>query len=123
MAFIVSNIIVEIPYQVVTGILIYACFYYPVVGIQSSERQGLVLLYVIQLFIYASSFAQMTIAALLPMLRSIYSAPAPGMTPAEALVLQTLRRVSGLYNADQMCTYSTRDMEVEEIGPAGRKSA
>jgi ATP-binding cassette subfamily G (WHITE) protein 2 (PDR) len=63
-AFIISNIIVEIPYQILTGILIFACFYYPVVGVQSSERQGLVLLYVIQLFIYASSFAQMTIAAL-----------------------------------------------------------
>ncbi|KAM5346289.1 hypothetical protein ACJ41O_009294 [Fusarium nematophilum] len=62
--FIIANIIVEIPYQAVTGVLIWACFYYPVVGIQSSERQGLVLLFVIQLFIYASSFAQMTIAAL-----------------------------------------------------------
>lgn len=47
-----------------TGILIYACFYYPVVGIQSSGRQVLVLLFVIQLFIYASAFAQMTIAAM-----------------------------------------------------------
>jgi ABC-type multidrug transport system permease subunit len=63
-AFIISNIIVEIPYQIITGVLIFACFYYPVVGIQSSERQVLVLLYIIQLFIYASSFAQMTIAAL-----------------------------------------------------------
>ncbi len=45
-----------------TGILIFACFYYPVVGIQDSVRQVLVLLFVIQLFIYASSFAQMTIA-------------------------------------------------------------
>ncbi|KAF4987866.1 hypothetical protein FDECE_15275 [Fusarium decemcellulare] len=63
-AFIIANIIVEIPYQCVTGVLIWCCFYYPVVGIQSSQRQGLVLLYVIQLFIYASAFAQMTIAAL-----------------------------------------------------------
>lgn len=60
----IANILVEIPYQVITGVLIYACFYYPVVGIQSSERQGLVLLFIIQLFIYASAFAQMTIAAL-----------------------------------------------------------
>ncbi|KAH7157380.1 ATP-binding cassette transporter ABC1 [Dactylonectria estremocensis] len=63
-AFIIANVIVEIPYQVMTGILIYACFYYPVVGIQSSERQVLVLLFVIQLFMYASAFAQMTIAAM-----------------------------------------------------------
>lgn len=63
-AFIIANVIVEIPYQVITGVLIYACFYYPVIGIQSSQRQGLVLLFIIQLFIYASAFAQMTIAAL-----------------------------------------------------------
>lgn len=63
-AFIIANVVVEIPFQIVTGILIFACFYYPVVGIQSSLRQGLVLLYVIQLFIYASAFAQMTIAAM-----------------------------------------------------------
>ncbi|KAF5026342.1 hypothetical protein F66182_1550 [Fusarium sp. NRRL 66182] len=63
-AFIMANIVVEIPYQIVTGVLIWACFYYPVVGIQSSDRQVLVLLFVIQLFIYASAFAQMTIAAL-----------------------------------------------------------
>ncbi|KAK7409614.1 hypothetical protein QQX98_008209 [Neonectria punicea] len=63
-AFIIANIIVEVPYQIITGILIYACFYYPVVGIQSSDRQVLVLLFVIQLFIFASSFAQMTIAAM-----------------------------------------------------------
>lgn len=60
----IANIIVEIPYQIITGILIFACFYYPVVGIQSSQRQCIVLLYIIQLFIYTSAFAQMTISAL-----------------------------------------------------------
>ncbi|KAK0644699.1 ABC-2 type transporter-domain-containing protein [Cercophora newfieldiana] len=63
-AFIIANIVVEMPWQILTGILTYACFYYPVVGVQSSDRQGLVLLFVIQLFIYASSFAHMTITAL-----------------------------------------------------------
>ncbi|KAL2131092.1 hypothetical protein VTI74DRAFT_5566 [Chaetomium olivicolor] len=63
-AFLIANIIVEIPYQILTGILAFACFYYPVVGIQDSARQGLVLLFIIQLFIYASAFAHMTIAAL-----------------------------------------------------------
>lgn len=63
-AFIIANVVVEIPYQIVTAVLIWACFYYPVVGIQSSARQVLILLYVIQLFIYASAFAQMTIAAM-----------------------------------------------------------
>ena len=64
-AFILANVIVEIPYQIMTGILIWACFYYPVLGAtQAGARQGLILLFSIQLFIYASSFAQMTIAAL-----------------------------------------------------------
>lgn len=61
----IANIIVEIPYQILTGILIWACFYYPVVGAnQSGVRQGLVLLFCVELLIYASAFAQMTIAAL-----------------------------------------------------------
>lgn len=64
-AFMIANVVVEIPYQVVTGTLIWACFYYPVVGAsQSSERQALVWLLCVVLQVYASSFAQMTIAAL-----------------------------------------------------------
>jgi ABC-type multidrug transport system permease subunit len=55
---------VEIPYQIVLGIVVFACYYYAVVGVQSSDRQGLVLLYCIQFFIYASSFAHMMIAGL-----------------------------------------------------------
>ncbi|KAK4949281.1 hypothetical protein LTR10_011898 [Elasticomyces elasticus] len=63
-AFLFANIVVEIPYQTFTAILVFACFYYPVVGVQSSERQGLVLLFTIEFFIYASSFAHLLIAAL-----------------------------------------------------------
>lgn len=63
-AFVIANILVEVPYQIMAGILIWACFYYPVVGIQESSRQGLTFLFVMQLFLYASSFAQMTIAAM-----------------------------------------------------------
>jgi ABC-type multidrug transport system permease subunit len=63
-AFMIANIVVEIPYQIFAGILIWACFYYAVIGIQGSVRQILILLYCIQLFIYASAFAQMCIAAL-----------------------------------------------------------
>lgn len=63
-AFFIANVVVEIPYQIVAGILTFACFYYPVVGIQSSERQGLVLLFCIVFFIYASTFGQLCIAAL-----------------------------------------------------------
>lgn len=63
-AFLIANIIVEIPYQIMMGILTYACYYYAVVGVQDSERQGLVLLLCIQFFIYASTFAHMAIAAM-----------------------------------------------------------
>lgn len=63
-AFLIANVVVEIPYQTLAGILIWCTFYYPVVGIQSSERQALVLLFAIALLIYASTFAHMTIAAM-----------------------------------------------------------
>ena len=63
-AFLLANIFVEIPFQIVAGILIFACVYYPVAGIQSSDRQGLVLLFMMQFFIYASTFAHMGIAAM-----------------------------------------------------------
>jgi ATP-binding cassette, subfamily G (WHITE), member 2, PDR len=59
----ISNMIVEWPYQIIMGILLWATFYYPVVGVQSSERQVLVMLLCIQLLLYASTFAHMTIAA------------------------------------------------------------
>ncbi|KAK0310505.1 hypothetical protein LTR54_007545 [Friedmanniomyces endolithicus] len=63
-AFIFANIVVEWPYQIITGILVYATFYYPVVGVQSSERQVLVLLLAIVFMLYASSFAHFMIAAM-----------------------------------------------------------
>ncbi|KAK7538868.1 ABC-2 type transporter [Phyllosticta citricarpa] len=63
-AFLIANIVVEIPYQVLVGILVWACYYYPVNGIQSSERQVLVLLFCIQFFVYASSFSTACIAGL-----------------------------------------------------------
>lgn len=64
-AFMIANIIVEIPWNILTGIFTFVCFYYPIVGAgQSSERQGLILLLCIMLFIYAGSYAHMTIAAL-----------------------------------------------------------
>ncbi|KAK4101105.1 ABC transporter-like protein [Parathielavia hyrcaniae] len=62
-AFLMANIIVEIPYQILTGILTFASLYYPVVGLQDASRQGLILLFFIQLFLYASAFGHMTITA------------------------------------------------------------
>ncbi|KAJ4333725.1 hypothetical protein N0V87_007386 [Didymella glomerata] len=64
-AFMIANIVVELPYGIVAGVLMFASFYYPVVGAgQASARQGLVLMFSIQLLVYTSSFAAMTIAAL-----------------------------------------------------------
>ncbi|RAK97174.1 uncharacterized protein BO80DRAFT_428515 [Aspergillus ibericus CBS 121593] len=63
-AFIMANIIVEIPYQIILGVLVFACYYFPVVGIQGSAQQATVLIMCIELFIYTSTFAQMVIAAL-----------------------------------------------------------
>ncbi|PSR83352.1 ABC-2 type transporter [Coniella lustricola] len=63
-AFVIANIVVELPYQILAGIATWACFYYPVVGTsQSGERQVLVLLFCCMLYIYASTFAHMTVAA------------------------------------------------------------
>jgi ABC-type multidrug transport system ATPase subunit len=64
-AFMIANIVVEVPYGMFAGILTFASFYYPVVGAsQSSERQGLVLLFCMQLLVFTSTFAAMTIASL-----------------------------------------------------------
>jgi ABC-type multidrug transport system ATPase subunit len=64
-AFMIANIVVELPYGIFAGVLTFASFYYPVVGAsQSSERQGLILLFCMQLLIYTSTFAAMTIASL-----------------------------------------------------------
>ena len=64
-AFLIANIVVEIPYQILMGILVFASFYYPIFGAnQSSQRQGLMLLFCMQFFVFASTFAHMLIAAL-----------------------------------------------------------
>ncbi|KAJ5154367.1 CDR ABC transporter [Penicillium coprophilum] len=63
-AFLVANVIVELPYMVIMGILTYACYFYAVVGVPSSLTQGTVLLFCIVFFIYASTFTHMVIAGL-----------------------------------------------------------
>jgi ABC-type multidrug transport system permease subunit len=62
-AFLIANMLVEIPYQIICGILMWATYYYPIVGVQSSERQILTLLLSILFFVYAATFAHMCIAA------------------------------------------------------------
>jgi ATP-binding cassette, subfamily G (WHITE), member 2, PDR len=63
-AFLIANIIVEVPYQIIMALLVFACYYYPTVGVQTSAQQGLVLLLCIEFFVYGGTFAQMIIAAL-----------------------------------------------------------
>ena len=64
-AFLIANIVVELPYQIFMGILVFVSFYYPIFGAnQSSQRQGLMLLFCIQFFVFASTSAHMLIAAL-----------------------------------------------------------
>lgn len=62
--FLLSCMTIELPFQIINGVSVYGCFYYAVTGIQSSDRQGLVLLFCVQLFVYAASFGFMVIAAL-----------------------------------------------------------
>ncbi|OAX82652.1 hypothetical protein ACJ72_02998 [Emergomyces africanus] len=64
-AFLLANIIVEIPYQILLGVVVWASLYYPVFGKnQTSEQQGIFLIYCVQFFIFASTFAHMVIAGL-----------------------------------------------------------
>ena len=66
-AFLIANIIVEIPYQIVLGVLVYASYFYPIYtkgGIPSPIRQGTILLLIVQFFVFAGTFAHMLIAGL-----------------------------------------------------------
>jgi ABC-type multidrug transport system permease subunit/energy-coupling factor transporter ATP-binding protein EcfA2 len=63
--FILSQMLVEIPFQVILGICSWASFYWSVFGAdQDAERRGLILLYIVQFFIYAASMAQLVICAI-----------------------------------------------------------
>jgi len=63
-AFMMANILVEIPYSTVLGIMVFGAFTYPVFGITSSQYQGLLMLFCIQFFVFGSTFAHMVVAAL-----------------------------------------------------------
>jgi ATP-binding cassette subfamily G (WHITE) protein 2 (PDR) len=66
-AFLIANITVEIPYQILLGIMVFGSYFYPIYtndGIPSGERQGLILLFLVQFFVFTSTFAHMLIAAL-----------------------------------------------------------
>ena len=66
-AFLFANIAVEILHQVLLSIMVYASYFYLIYtrgGIPSACRQALILLLVIQFFVFASTFAHMLISAL-----------------------------------------------------------
>ncbi|KAI9923984.1 hypothetical protein MW887_007442 [Aspergillus wentii] len=63
--FILSQILVELPWQACLGVCSWASFYWSVIGTdQSSERRALTLLFIVQFFIYAGSMAQMAVSAI-----------------------------------------------------------
>ncbi|KAH8695262.1 putative ABC multidrug transporter [Talaromyces proteolyticus] len=64
-AFLVANVVVEIPYQIILGVIVWASYYYPIYGAnQTSEQQGLMLLFVVQFFIFTSTFADLVISSM-----------------------------------------------------------
>jgi ATP-binding cassette subfamily G (WHITE) protein 2 (PDR) len=64
-AFLSANMVVEIPYQIAVSIIVWACWYFPIFGAhQSPETKGLILLFCIQFFIFASTFSHLIIVAM-----------------------------------------------------------
>lgn len=70
-AFVLSNILVEIPYSFVCSLLIFICWYYPIGLYRNAEptnavheRGVLSFLFVFAFILFASSFAHMFIAAI-----------------------------------------------------------
>ncbi|KAK3995214.1 ABC-2 type transporter-domain-containing protein [Cladorrhinum sp. PSN332] len=61
---ILANILTEITYHIVLGVVSFAIYNYAVFGIRSAADQGLVLLFFVQFYILAGTFAQMVIAPL-----------------------------------------------------------
>jgi ATP-binding cassette subfamily G (WHITE) protein 2 (PDR) len=64
-AFLVANIFVEIPYQIVLAVLMWISWYFAIFGKnQDNETRGLMLLFVVQFMVFTSTFAHMIIAAM-----------------------------------------------------------
>ncbi|KAM0552395.1 hypothetical protein ACHAPJ_007955 [Fusarium lateritium] len=62
--FILSQMLVEVPWQIFVGICAWASFFYSVFGTNTnSETQGIVLLFIVQFYVYAAGMAQMVVAA------------------------------------------------------------
>ncbi|KAE8351305.1 ABC-2 type transporter-domain-containing protein [Aspergillus coremiiformis] len=63
--FILSQVIVEVPFQIGLGICSWASFYWSVFGAdQDSERRALIMLFIVQFFVYSASMAQFVVCAI-----------------------------------------------------------
>ncbi|KAL4895842.1 ABC-2 type transporter-domain-containing protein [Aspergillus ambiguus] len=63
--FILSQMLVEVPWQIGLGVCSWASFYFSVIGPdQSSERRALVMLFIVQFYVYAASMAQLVVCAI-----------------------------------------------------------
>lgn len=61
-SFVLANILVEIPYQCLLSVIVWACWYFPVFGYhQDGASKGLMFAFVLQFLLFASTFAQMII--------------------------------------------------------------
>ncbi|KAH7417874.1 AtrD, ABC-transporter [Cadophora sp. MPI-SDFR-AT-0126] len=70
-AFMLSNILVELPWNALVAVIIYVCFYYPIgmyrnaeFADQFTERSGLMFLFVLAFLLFASTFTNMVIAGI-----------------------------------------------------------
>jgi ABC-type multidrug transport system permease subunit len=70
-AFMVSNIVVELPWNSLMAVLIYICWYYPIGLVKNAtptnavtERGGLMFLLIWQFLLFTSTFTNMVIAAI-----------------------------------------------------------
>ncbi|CDK25256.1 unnamed protein product [Kuraishia capsulata CBS 1993] len=71
LAFILAQITVEIPWQMLCGTLSFFCWYYPVGMYENAvatdtvhERGALIWLYIVAFFVYASTLAQLCVAGM-----------------------------------------------------------
>ncbi|KAF9886304.1 hypothetical protein FE257_011563 [Aspergillus nanangensis] len=63
--FILSQMLVEVPWQIGLGVCSWASFYFSVIGAgQSAERRALTMLFIVQFYVYAASMAQLVVCAI-----------------------------------------------------------
>lgn len=68
--FMLSNIFVEFPWQILAAVIVYFCWYYPIGYYQNAvpadqvtERGGLMFLYLVEFMLFTSTFTHLIIAA------------------------------------------------------------